>query len=210
MKFVAFSDTHGQHNSKYLTKWFLNNPADVLLFAGDLQRNGFDDGVDFVQWISLLPYKHKICTFGNHDSNYDYTLEESRKYDNIKFLINESINIDGINIWGSPYSVQFMDWSFMGNENELFEIYKNIPTNTDMLLTHTPLYGILDETISGVNAGSMSLFNRIADLHNLRYSIFGHIHENFGAKRVDNVSFINASVLDVNYKLKNWPIMFEL
>ena len=212
MKFVAFSDTHGQHNSNKLTQWFYDNPGDVLLFAGDLQLNSFDGGRGFVKWIRTLPYKHKVLIFGNHDCNYEYALEEVNEYNNthITFLNNESITIDGINIWGSPYSVQFMDWSFMGTENELYEIYKNIPTNTNILLTHTPLYGILDETINKINVGSMQLRNKVAELHNLKYHIFGHIHEAAGIEKINNTTFFNVSVLDAKYKLVNMPIKFEI
>jgi Icc-related predicted phosphoesterase len=215
MKFVAFSDLHGQYSNK-LTKWFMEHPADVLLFAGDLQLNNFDDGTQFLAWLNALPYKHKICVFGNHDGNYDYTLQQVSKYDNITFLNNEEIIINGIKIWGSPYSVQFLDWWFMRPDNELAEIWKNIPDDTDILMTHTPTFGILDKTDDGINAGSMSLFNRITELHNLKCHASGHIHE-WGGKcaiidypPLKNVMFINASILDEKYKLVNNPIIFEI
>ncbi|MFA5314102.1 MAG: metallophosphoesterase [Methanomassiliicoccales archaeon] len=209
MKFVAFSDLHGQYSNK-LTKWFMKHPADVLLFAGDLQLNNFDDGTQFLEWLNTLPYKHKVCIFGNHDGNYDYTLQQLSKYDNITFLNNESITIEGIKIWGSPYSVQFLDWWFMKPDNELWEIYNNIPLDVDILMTHTPPFGILDKTIDGYNAGSLQLRNRIPNLHGLKYNICGHIHENFGIESTDGVTFINASILDYKYRLVNGPIEFEI
>jgi Icc-related predicted phosphoesterase len=209
MKIVCFSDLHGQY-SKKLTKWFDNNPGDILLFAGDLQLNNFDYGFKFLQWLNKLPYEYKIMIFGNHDGNYHYTLQESIKYNNIKILNNESITINNINIWGSPYSVQFGNWWFMKTDNELKEIYKSIPDNTNILLTHTPPFGILDKTISGANAGSKQLYNRILKLNNLKYHISAHIHEGYGIIKKNNITFINASVLNERYELVNSPIIFEI
>jgi len=208
MKIVAFSDLHGQHSRK-LTKWFMEHPADILLFAGDLQLNNFDDGSFFLQWLNTLPYRHKICIFGNHDGNYNYTIEKSKKYNNIIFLNNESITIEGIKIWGSPYSVQFGNWWFMESEEKLAKIYDDIPDDTNILMTHTPAFGILDRTIEGINVGSMQLCNRIAKLHNLKYHISAHIHEAAGTKNFNGITYINPSILDEKYRLINDPIIFE-
>ncbi len=216
MNFITLSDTHGQHRSKKLNKFLQENPADVLLFAGDLQLNNFDDGKDFLEWLDSLPYDYKICTFGNHDGNHDYTLEHKEKYKNIYFLKENGITINGINIWGSPYSVQFMNWWFMKPDKDLADLYKHIPQNTDILITHTPPKYILDAIKVGdaydgtKNAGSLSLYNRLAELHNLKYHIFGHIHEGYGQTHVNDLKFINASVLDERYRLVNNPIIFEV
>ena len=208
-KIVAFSDLHGQY-SKKLTRWFNEHPADILLFAGDLQLNGYDDGSFFLQWLNSLPYKHKVMIFGNHDGNYDYTMEEVKKYTSIHILNNESITIDRIKIWGSPYSVQFGEWWFMKPDNELAEMYENVPDDTDILLTHTPMYGFLDRTIDGVSAGSISLETRFRDLLELKYHVCGHIHEGAGKMGFGTTGIINCSVLDEKYRLVNDPVIFEI
>lgn len=208
MKIVCFSDLHGQYNKK-LTSWFINNPADLLLFAGDLQLNNFDDGSGFIDWLNTLPYKEKVFIFGNHDGNYDYTKDYATKFKNIHCLNNENINISGIKIFGSPYSVKFFDWWFMESDRQLAKIYSKIPENTNILLTHTPPFGIMDKTINGDFAGSESLLKRIGELSNLKYHIFGHIHENFGIEKIGNINFINVSILDEKYKFKRMPIIFE-
>jgi Icc-related predicted phosphoesterase len=205
---VAFSDLHGQY-SKKLTRWFNEHPADILLFAGDLQLNGYDDGSFFLQWLNSLPYKHRVMIFGNHDGNYDYTMEEAKKYTSIHILNNESIIVDGIKIWGSPYSVQFGEWWFMKPDNELYDIYKNIPDDTDIVMTHTPAFGVLDKTIDGINAGSIQLRFRIDELNNLKYHVAAHIHEGYGMEK-GTATFINCSILDEKYRLVNDPVMFEI
>jgi Icc-related predicted phosphoesterase len=208
MKIVCFSDLHGQY-SKKLTEWFMDNPADLLLFAGDLQLNNFDDGIKFIDWLNVLPYKEKVFIFGNHDGNYDYTEDYVAKFKNIHCLNNENIDINGIKIFGSPYSIKFFDWWFMKSDRQLAKIYSKIPENTNILLTHTPPFGIMDKTISGNFAGSESLLKRIDELSNLKHHIFGHIHENFGIEKIGNINFINASILDEKYKFKRMPIIFE-
>lgn len=209
MKIVAFSDLHGQY-SKALDKWFSDNPADILCFAGDLQLNHSDDGKKFIEWLSKLPYKHKIITLGNHDGNYEYILDYASKYDDIHVLINQSITIDDIKFFGSPNSVQFLDWFFMGSEKQLEEIYSKIPDDTDVLITHTPPFSILDYLDARGCQGSLSLFNRVQQLKNLKYHLFAHIHEHGGKWSVKgNTKFYNCSILDEKYKFVNMPIIFE-
>lgn len=209
MKIVAFSDLHGQY-SKALDKWFNENPGDILFFAGDLQLNHSDDGKKFIEWLSKLPYKDKVVIFGNHDGNYEYTLEYASDYSDIHILNNESVEVQGIKIFGSPNSVKFLDWWFMKSEAELAEIYSKIPEDTDILVTHCPPFSILDCTDNGDYAGSLALFDRIQQLKNLKYHLLGHIHENSGKWfKKGNTTFYNCSVLDENYKFKNFPIMFE-
>jgi Icc-related predicted phosphoesterase len=216
MKFIALSDTHGQHRSKKLNKFLQENSADVLLFAGDLQRNNLDDGTDFIDWLYNLPQKYKVITFGNHDGNFDYAIERAKLYSNIFILNNEAVVIDGIKIWGSPDSLIFLNWFFMKTDDELEKIYKNIPEDVDIIITHTPPFGIMDKTVDGILTGSVNLLNRLLQLSKLKYHIFGHIHECSGIGKLnhyslaEDITFINASILNENYQLSHDPIMFEI
>jgi Icc-related predicted phosphoesterase len=216
LKFITLSDTHGQHRSKKLNKFLNENPADVLLFVGDYQRNHFDDGTDFIDWLHDLPFKYKVMTFGNHDGQFEYVIEKSKSYDDIIILNNEFTTIEGIKIWGSPYSLTFLDWWFMKSDKELEEIYKKIPDDVDILMTHTPAFGILDMTKDGILTGSMSLLNRVKELKKLKYHLCGHIHEQSGTCTMNkylalkDIHFINASVLNEKYQLANDPQIFEI
>lgn len=211
MKFITLSDTHGQHRSKKLNKFLHENPVDVLLFAGDLQRNHFDDGIDFIDWLHKLPFKYKVMTFGNHDFNYEYATERAKLYDDIYVLNNSLAEIEGIKIWGSPNSLIFLDWFFMKTDKELKYVYENIPGDVDILITHTPAFGILDMTKDGILTGSTSLLDRIKELKKLKYHVGAHIHENGGkCEGYDGINFINASVLNEKYQLVNDPIIFEI
>ena len=59
-------------------------------------------------------------------------------------------------------------------------IYKRIPRDTEILLTHTPAYGVLDMTRRGVNAGCPILTATLAELGQCKMHVFGHIHEAHG------------------------------
>jgi len=211
LKFIALSDTHGQHRSRKLNKFINENSADALLFAGDLQLNNFDDGLDFIEWLHSLPYKYKVMTFGNHDGNFENIVEKAKEYNDVFVLNNESVSIKGIRIWGSPHSLPFLSWFFMKSDKELEEVYKKIPNNVDILMTHVPTFGILDVTKDGILTGSMSLLNRIKELKKLKCHICAHIHENGGKfETIDNVDFINASVLNEKYQMIHDPIIFYI
>jgi len=59
-------------------------------------------------------------------------------------------------------------------------IYARIPSDTDILLTHTPPYEVLDKTRRGKNAGCDVLAARLHQLQTCRLHVFGHIHEAHG------------------------------
>lgn len=210
MKIVTFSDIHGQQN-KALTEWFNSNPADLLIFAGDLQLNNLDYGESFIKWIHQLPYTNKVMVFGNHDGNYIHTLTYimQNEFTDIIFLNNGSIIIDGVNIFGSPYSVKYQDWWFMLEDEKLSTTWNKIPEDTDILITHCPPFGILDYTFENAIAGSKTLLKRVNGLRNLRYHIFGHIHESYGTININGKTFINACLLNEKYQLVNNPIIFD-
>ena len=208
-KIICFSDTHGLHRAEKLNVWFHNNPGDILLFAGDAQRNELDDGTDFIDWLHTLPYTHKVAIFGNHDFNSKNMSFQSDFYDDIKILNQNIVYVEGIKIFGSPFSPKYGNWCFMKEDFELKKLYQEIPQDTKILITHSPAFGILDKTCEGFNAGSKSLLEKIEDLRFLRYHICGHIHEAYGIEMMGIRDSINASVVDENYVLKNLPVVVD-
>ena len=74
----------------------------------------------------------------------------------------------------------------------------------------TILKGILDKCVNGFLAGDQDLRDELLNRVKPLYHIFGHIHETYGMKKVDNTTFINASSCTYSYKAINPPIVFEL
>ena len=88
----------------------------------------------------------------------------------------------------------FGGWPFMKKDDMLSKYWNNIPDSTDILITHGPPYGILDNNGRGTFCGSKSLLERVQILKP-KYHIFGHIHESYGVQKINSTTFINASFI---------------
>jgi len=208
LKVIAISDTHGYHHQLSLPS------GDVLIHAGDVSSRGNKQEVqDFLQWFSDLNYEHKIFIAGNHDFFFeraDSDMITSIIPDNVIYLNDSGISIGGFNIWGSPVTPWFFDWAF--NRHRGADIKKHwdlIPQNIDILITHGPVYGVLDRTIHGQRVGCEVLKDAI-DVIKPKVHICGHIHESYGQVQTMDTLYINASVLDVRYRLVNDAVLFEI
>lgn len=100
-------------------------------------------------------------------------------------------------------------FQYTENSGEGEALYKQIPSSTEILLTHTPPHGICDETRRGVFAGCPELTARMnePDLKRCRLHVFGHIHEAHGfhiSEEHGRVS-VNAAVHG-----KSLPIIVDL
>lgn len=223
MKILAISDMHGYH-----TKLNIDETIDVIVCTGDFSNSrGYKnvyESEEFLGWFNSLNIKHKIFIAGNHDTDLyrkwkcslegGESIEEYLKenYPNIIYLQDSSIVIDGIKFYGTPWCPIFYDWAFMDNEMNLRKKYSKIDKDTNVLLTHTPAYGILDYA-NGTLCGSNALLERIKKLNKLQYHVFGHIHESGGVESIgskDKTKYvaINASMYD--YITMKEPIIFEI
>lgn len=163
MKILHISDTHGKHEMLHELP-----EADVIVHTGDITEDGTEEEVkDFIEWFGNFPYNHKIFIAGNHDDClYDANIEGLP--DGVHYLCNSGITIDGIKFYGVP---MFVHDDLDGNFPELFS---RIPNDTDVLLTHQPPLGILDEQ-DGINYGDYYLYKRVLDV-SPKYHLFGHLH----------------------------------
>ncbi len=208
MKFVTISDTHGQHSRLTLPE------GDVLIHAGDVSRMGKEGQVlDFIQWFGQQPFEHKIFIAGNHDFYFEKMPDDVIGKiipKNVVYLNDSSVTINGIKIWGSPISPWFYDWAF--NRYRGADIRRHwdlIEPDTDILVTHGPVYNILDRTTRGEHVGCEDLLHTVNTIKP-KVHICGHIHEAYGRREVGGTTFINASVLDENYTLVNEAMVFEI
>ncbi len=204
MHFTCISDTHGKHRDLKLPG------GEVLLHAGDCTNVGRRAGViDFLDWFSEQNYEHKIFIAGNHDYFFErYSPEEVAAIipDNVIYLNDSGIDLNGIKIWGSPVSPWFYDWAFNRRRGkEIQQHWDLIPTDTDILITHGPPFGILDKTAAGLPVGCEDLTKTLEKIKP-KVHLFGHIHEAQGERKIDGTHYINASILDERYFMSNAPI----
>lgn len=205
MKIVCISDTHGKHKELKLPE------GDMIIHAGDISGMGrLHEITNFLAWFVELPYQYKVFIGGNHD----YLLEDQPSVfkalipDNLIYLENSEVEIEGLKLWGSPITPRFFDWAFNCDRGEKIKQYwDQIPIDTDILITHGPPLGQGDKTQRGEMVGCEDLLIKIQEVQP-KYHIFGHIHEGYGITNFKNTTFINASVLDFNYKLVNPALTF--
>lgn len=207
MKFIAISDTHGKHEGLELPE------GDCILHAGDVCSRGTrKEALDFLDWFGKLDYQYKVFIAGNHDFFFERFHAEVDDLipDGVVYLNDAGVEIEGIKIYGSPVQPWFFNWAFNRERGpDIDRYWQLIPADTDILITHGPPYGILDKTVKGELVGCADLMNKVKELEP-KVHIFGHIHEAYGEAKLPKTHFINASVLNVNYRLVNEPVVFEL
>jgi Icc-related predicted phosphoesterase len=195
LRTFILSDTHGYHKNIDIP-----NNIDLIIHAGDFTRsyNMKKEFFDFINWYSNIPVKYKILVAGNHDGfifeNKSFAKEYMKEKD-IIYLEDSSVIIEGIKFYGTPWVPTFYDWFFMKDDLELSYIFNSIDKDTNVLISHGPPYSVLDKNRMGQKCGSKSLMNKISKLSDLKYSIFGHIHEDRGSLEREGVYYINASFM---------------
>jgi predicted phosphodiesterase len=145
MKITFISDTHNKHN--HLTSNAYNNilgSGDVLVHAGDCTSMGKSHEItNFLNWLSMTDFKHKIFIAGNHDFGFEMhtDIAEEFKEKGIIYLFDSEVIIDGVKFYGSPWQPEFYDWAFnLPRGEKLAEKWAKIPGNTDILITHGPAH----------------------------------------------------------------------
>ncbi|MHA2274236.1 MAG: metallophosphatase domain-containing protein [Candidatus Kariarchaeaceae archaeon] len=192
MRLLNIADTHSYQ--KNFINIYGNLPeADIIIHAGDLTNwGGRKELKRFARWWNELPYEHKILIAGNHDfCLYDYP-EMSELLDG-HYLLDSSVTINGIKFWGSPWTPKFGNWTFMIDRFEINKKWNKIPSNVDILITHGPPFGYGDfEIHTKSRVGCEHLYEKILEIQP-KLHICGHIHEDFGIRRIKNTTTINAS-----------------
>ncbi len=223
MKIVVVSDTHTMHRQIELPD------GDVLIHCGDWTHRGEEHAItDFLDWLASQPHKFKIFIAGNHELSLEgVTREKSLKLiksytdtiNNLYFLENSGVTIDGLNFYGSPVTPYFCGWAFnVQRGKDIAAEWKKIPDNVNVLITHGPPYGILDlvEDFGSnkgrdLHQGCKDLEERIKDLREVELHCFGHLHTDGGkSEKVKGVTYVNAAICTEEYRPTNLPVVVEL
>lgn len=197
MKILHISDTHGCHRRMHDLP-----QADIIVHSGDFTMNGSEqEALDFMNWFCDLPYPHKIFICGNHDECL-YGANIDGLDGNVYYLCNSGVEIDGVKFYGVPM--------FMGDciTDRQSKHYANIPEDTDVLISHTPPFGIFDFD-DNINYGSEDLLDRIMAVQP-RLHLFGHIHSQHGTTSLNGVFFSNGAIMNTDYSDFSKPNLIEL
>jgi hypothetical protein len=139
---------------------------------------------------------------GNHDRYFQNAPEIARELlTSAIYLENSGTTINGVSLWGSPYTPEFLHWAFMYPRGAAADRYwDQIPTGLDVLITHGPPAGILDQTVAGeAHLGCEELLQAVAQ-KKPRVHVFGHIHGGAGTFQNEATYFVNAAYLNEQYR----------
>jgi 3',5'-cyclic AMP phosphodiesterase CpdA len=217
-KLTLISDTHNKHK---LLNGDLHG-GDIILHAGDISSMGYEHEItEFAKWYDGLDYKHKIFIAGNHDWGFQNNVDKVNKildtYKTIKYVQDEMVTIQEedkpeIKIWGSPCQPEFYNWAFnlpIGGW-ELEQKWNDIPEDVDILITHGPAWGFLDDVEGrrGIHLGCELLTKRIKKIKP-KIHICGHIHTGYGHYFDGDTHYFNASMLNESYLYNHNPWQIE-
>lgn len=200
MKFALLSDTHATQGRVTIPE------ADVLIFAGDMTHcRTSRDVANFNDFLGSLPHEHKIVIGGNHDHRLARDPEKARAMlSNAVYLQDEAVVICGITIYGAPWQPIFneraCDAFALPRGKALQQKWDMIPEGIDILVTHTPPAGILDQD-GPVSHGCSDLAAAVARTRP-RYHVFGHIHSHHGMVTIGATRYINCNVQGENGALR--------
>jgi predicted phosphodiesterase len=216
MKITLISDTHAKHN-----RLRHDLPGgDIIIHAGDFMTSGYSqrEAEDFFNWYNSVVnnYDTKIFISGNHDRIMQNESELMKGlltgYKTIDYLEDDWINIgendDVVRVYGSPWQPEFYNWAYNlpRNGEELKARWDAIPDNTDILVTHGPAWGFVDDVEGrrGTHLGCELLAERIKGIRP-KIHVCGHIHSGYGHYFDGHTHYFNASALNERYEYAHLP-----
>jgi|GEM_PF-172765 hypothetical protein len=177
-KIFAFSDTQGLNNRLEIPE-----EADILICAGNCSKDGFyvdREYKNFLYWFSHQKANLRLFVPGDYDFLFNCNPEAAIEItpSSITVLENSGVEYDGI----SFYSVVCRNWIFRQEIN-------NIPYDVDILITHAPAKGHLDN-----GEGDDKLLEFIEE-SKPKIHLFGHALEQGGKKEItDFTTYYNVSI----------------
>ncbi len=200
-------------------KWFngIDNYTHKIFIAGNHDMS-FDSEILMQTKIDYFDGKRSVWeTEGNTHfpsvgkPQWLDILLNSELNSNVFYLEDSDVTIDGLKIWGSPITPSFgYGWAFNKDRGyDINEVWNKIPTDSNIVITHGPIFGYCDRTDrGGLNVGCEQLFHRLNEVKpQLHFS--GHIHEAYGYRPTDWGYAFNGCNCDLSYLVNNKPMTFD-
>eukprot|EP01006_Ploeotia_vitrea_P032104 TRINITY_DN64367_c0_g1_i3.p1 TRINITY_DN64367_c0_g1~~TRINITY_DN64367_c0_g1_i3.p1 ORF type:complete len:386 (-),score=28.25 TRINITY_DN64367_c0_g1_i3:1016-2173(-) len=196
---VHISDTHTQHRSLKIQS------GDILIHSGDFvnkkdsKERILETISDLNDWFGSLPHRHKVVIAGNHELPLSGKAprEIQRLLPNATYLQDSWTQIDGLTIYGTPWTRNLPLTNAFACPTNLADKWKLIPTGVHVLVTHMPPFDIFDNAWQkngtyehwGCSKLKTEVLSRIRPLCHL----FGHVHDDTGVRTEDGITFSNAA-----------------
>lgn len=229
MNILAISDLHGNLEGLDFSG------QDIVIIAGDfaqLKGRGKWHIYDQKKWIEkrFIPFVSKwpmtkfLIVPGNHDMCLDpkWTMPHTDVNwtidwpDNCELLIDRGIVVNGLKVYGTPWvPIISYTWAFEGDHAQLVERFNRIPTDLDILITHSPPHisnvfvdWSLQTNYGPFGSGELTnaIFNRQP-----KHLFCGHIHSgDHETTAFENVQIHNVSRLDERYEIAYEPFSMTI
>ena len=209
-----FSDLHGNVNKLFAVQ---NKHADVYVCTGDFFPNSdyapdaeserqfqmdwlYADrrkGSVMERMVAMFGDTPVICVSGNHDY-IDLTPELRKHGVNAHHITDEGVTVCGLTWAGFPEVPRIVgDWVGEALQSDLKKaVYLTMQSNPDVLVTHAPPAGILDDDHGcGHGHGIEAITSALAYTeHQVKMHLFGHIHKCGGrTETLMGVQFCNGA-----------------
>ena len=200
MRILHVSDTHGlpPEPPKGGKEGSKEDDFDVVVHSGDLMPNT-SFGVAVLErafqprWLEQnakhFPKgwygKPVIMVPGNHDYVDPTPALRSVGLD-VQLLVDDVVEIGGVRFWGHPWTPPFYDWNYMLPPAAMSAKLARLADEArrggvHVLVSHGPMYGVLDRNQSGERCGCPQLRHVVTEASGeLRMILHGHIHESAG------------------------------
>jgi Icc-related predicted phosphoesterase len=188
MKIVHVSDTHG-----HLTA--IPDDADIICSSGDFMPNRTfgnwpiesayqpmwlrDNENQIKAWLQDRPF---LITHGNHDFVNCVPVLREMGINAIQ-LDDRRVVCQDVVFYGFPHVPYFTGcWNYETSPSELEARTQAIDIEgVDILVAHSPIYGVLDRNGSGQRCGSRPMRKFLSETKTPpKYYLSGHIHESAG------------------------------
>lgn len=168
-----------------------------LVIAGN-----HDISLDAEYYARMGPARHRMGLEDVNEIKQLYLGENARRA-GIVYLEDEGLrtftlrNGAQFTLYSSAYTPEFCGWAFAYERDEdrfnpsspvsRFQAPNPVPSfpDVDIMLTHGPPYGVLDEVVPSNDRAGCEHLLRACVRARPRLHVFGHIHEGFGAIRQD-------------------------
>lgn len=190
MRLALISDMHGSlGNVRRFSLDVEKFSPDMVVIAGDITHFGGKKEAKDI--LMAIPFR-KLAVPGNCDPpDIVDIFGETNTVD----VHGKRAEINGYVFAGLGASNPLpFNTLFTYSEENIYLILDSVARGADILVTHTPPYGILDRTMFGHHGGSEAI-KRVIDEHKPKLSVFGHIHESPGVERNEHTVFVNPGPL---------------
>lgn len=193
MKFLVLTDLHQKKSCiDWINKVIADYKPEFTIFLGDV--TDFGTGEEAAEIINMID-SDVYAIPGNCDPLDLPDKIMSAAHD----LHGKSAEIDGyhfaglggsnITIFGTPFEL---------DEETIYNKLKPISKKGMILVTHAPAFGTFDHIPSGASVGSPAI-KKIADEYKPILALSGHIHEDRGAKMINETLFCNPGPAKEGY-----------